>query len=82
MTVRAASCEAGLTPAQQAASTEMGSSGIAALSSSAFDTTQISVHRPTSSTDSSPPDSYSAFSSSTSASLPKVGFSTALAPRL
>ena len=49
MVSRAASCFAGVTPAQQEASQEMGVSGRVALISRALDTTQISVHRPTSS---------------------------------
>ena len=53
MVSSAASCFCGVTPAQHAGSTEMRASGSTAFSKSAFDTTQMSVHRPTSSTCSS-----------------------------
>ena len=49
MVSRAASCFSGVTPAQQARLTEMAASGKLAFSSRALDTTQMSVHRPSSS---------------------------------
>ncbi len=49
MVSSAAICFSGVTPAQPEESTEILTSGINALRSSAFDTTQISVQSPTSS---------------------------------
>ena len=49
MVVRAASCFSGVTPAQQSRRTEISASGKADFSTSALDTTQMSVHRPISS---------------------------------
>ena len=49
MVARAASWVAGVTPAQQALSTEISISGKFAFSIRALDTTQMSVHSPTSS---------------------------------
>lgn len=46
ITARAASCFDNVTPAQQEASTNIGTSGKAAFSRSAFDTTHMSVQRP------------------------------------
>ena len=63
------------TPAQQAASTETGSSGQKALHSRAFEMTQISVHRPTSSTRSISPAAKRLRTSSPRAVEPNVGFS-------
>ena len=69
---RAARCFSGVTPAQQAASTESFVSGRYAFSSRALDTTQMSVQTPTSSISSV---SGRAAMARASATLPKVGFS-------
>ena len=60
MVIRAASCFSGVTPAQQSRRTEMSASGKAAFSSSALETTQMSVQRPISSIpiSFSPPESW------------------------
>ena len=75
MVARAASWVAGLTPAQQEASTAMGTSGKLAFSSRALLTTQMSVHRPMRVRVKASPAAAS-FTSSGSRVLPKVGFYT------
>ena len=77
MVSRAARWVSGLTPAQQAASTEMGTSGNAAFSSSALLTTQISVQRPMSSRENGSSPTAPAMRDGNSMLL-KVGFSTAV----
>ena len=72
MVSSAALCFSGVTPAQQEASTVIRTSGIAAFSSSALETTQISVQSPTSSI------SYRSgilFRSSAKRMQPNMGFS-------
>lgn len=75
MVVRAASWVSGVTPAQQVLSTEISISGKFAFSISALDTTQMSVHSPTSSTVKFYPAA-AWYSSRGSKTEPKVSFST------
>ena len=75
MVSSAARCFSGVTPAQQAESTLMGLSQKIAFKSSAFDTTQMSVHRPISSiSHGSPAQAFITIAGSCAA--PKVPFST------
>ena len=79
MVSSAALCFSGVTPAQQAGSTDISASGKCALSISALLITQISVHRPISSTENSSPRAASRMRRGR-VTEPKVRFFTARKP--